>query len=55
MASIDISIAVKADGVFSAIIASDFSNLNVYMQLIDENTGDLISIERPYMLDEVFT
>ena len=34
-------------------MASDFSNLNVYMNLYDKETNQLIAIDKSYMLDDV--
>lgn len=34
-------------------MASDFSNLNVYMNLYEKETNQLIAIDKSYMLDDV--
>jgi len=55
MASIDIKLNVQRPGIFSAIVATDFSDLNVYMNLRNIDTKSLVAIEKSYMLDEVET
>ena len=55
LASIVIDLDIREEGLISAIAASDFSNLNVFMQLNNMETGHLVAIEKPLMLDEVYT
>jgi hypothetical protein len=55
MAVIDLKLNVKRPGIFSAIVATDFSDLNVYMSLKNAATKTLVAIEKSYMLDEVET
>ena len=55
LASIVIDLDIREEGILSAIAASDFSILNVFMQLNNQDTGHLVAIEKPLMLDEVYT
>ena len=55
IASMLIDIDVSQDGVFSAFVATDFSDLNVFMQLMDKTHGQVVALEKTYMIDEVST
>lgn len=55
MVSINFKINVERPGIFSSIIATDFSDLNVFMSLKNINSNSLVSIEKSYMLDSVET
>ena len=53
MATIDLDITLKRAGVFSLIAATDFSNLNVFLSLVDKADEELVAIEKSFMLDDV--
>ena len=54
VATIDVDITVERGGIFSAIAATDFSNLFVYMTLYDhENLLQPLAEERSFILDDV--
>ena len=50
---INIELNVKEAGVFSAILASDFSDMFAYMSLRKKGTSEIIAVDKQYMLDEV--
>ena len=53
MAIIEIDLTLKKPGIFSLIAASDFSNLNVFLNLSDYNDHKSIANENSMMLDDV--
>lgn len=53
--NIDFKLDVKRAGVFGFIVATDFSDLNVFLSLKNIDTKSLIGIDKSYMLDNVET
>ena len=54
-AYIDYKLDVQRPGIFSVIVATDFSDLNVFLSLRKIDSKELIAIEKSYMLDNVET
>ena len=53
LAKIEIDLNVKRPGILSVIAASDFSNTNVYINLVAKKKNRLVAMEKNFMLDDV--
>ena len=53
MAEIKIDITLHNPGVFTSIVATDFSDLNVYINFVNKATNELLAIDKSYMLDDI--
>ena len=52
---IEIEVNVKKPGILSVIAASDFSNTNVFINLVAKKKNKLVAMEKNFMLDDVET
>ena len=53
MAQIDLDLTLRKPGLLSVIIATHFSDLNVFLNLRNRETNKLVAIDKSYMLDTV--
>ena len=55
LAKIEIEMKVMKPGILSVIAASDFSNTNVFINLVAKKKNRLVAMEKNFMLDDVET